>query len=477
MTQVAAPLGNTPQGQQLAAGQPNSTNVQAPPPGSPISAYPSDPALNSAYSAANTNLVTANSANTRKSLVNSYGLPQMQSNYDDLAQQLFNYDTGVLNPKFQGNNAGTPADAASFGRVDASPLAMTQGSLNNPVDKALSAFNTNPKYAYTTQTDQANSILNILSSLTSRMSSTLGMAGTKDNADVNAALSTLTGVKDIMGQKADLVKTAANNATELKKTLLSLGLATVDDNGNIVSNNSTPDISKNSSRKDIQDYYNSLPPGSPIKTRIASQWKTANGNSLFPGTLSSKDQDSLTNTVDLMNRVQRIVNVYNKYKDKIPQGKIGEYQKFLITNHVPGTPVIGPMLAGDIPPDLQQAITDMIALRGQGERQIIGGRLTGYLLQVLGPAFPGIDNMADLTKAQLSTLQQGINNKLKVFAKSAGYNDVNELMQTYSQDLEPTSSGASGGGANRKAIVSKLKAAGKSDDVIHEYLRAKGIDN
>lgn len=455
MNTYTPPQGNTPQGQAVATAMPNSTNTTPPPGVTPgmqagdMSSFPSDQSLNNSFQGANAANITANLGSTRQGYVNDEGLPGMQTNYDDLAKKLFQYDQGTLDPKFAGTNPGTPTDAASFGRVDASPLAMTLQTLGLTGDKALSSGNGNPKFNYNIQNTQADSLNSLIGILLSGMSSRLSGAKSTNAANVNASQAALDAVTKIMGLKQDTVKANAQNQTEINKTLLTLGLATTDSKGNIkvASDSDVSGVVKSGDRKSIQDAYNALPSTSPMRNKMANAWKSAHGNSLFPGALDDKQQESLSNTVDLMNRVQRIVNVYAKYGDKIPQGKIGEYEKFLLQNHIPGTPILGDITgANNIPKDLQQAITDMIALRGQGERQIIGGRLTGYLLNVLGPAFPGIDNMADLTRSQLTNLQKGINNKLNVFAKSSGYDSTDELLKTYNQEVEssnPTSSKSS----------------------------------
>src|SRR6266702_3044917 len=73
--------GNTPQGQQLAQGQPNAANTQ-PPPGSPATAYPSDQQLNQSYSAANQTLVNQGTPDKLQQYITNSNMPAMQSNYD-----------------------------------------------------------------------------------------------------------------------------------------------------------------------------------------------------------------------------------------------------------------------------------------------------------------------------------------------------------------------------------------------------------
>lgn len=192
--------GYSPQQQQLAQGQPNAVNSM-PPPGSPSSSYGSDEALNSKYAAANASMMTANSPDTRQQLVNNSNIPAMQSNYDDLARQLFEYDQGVLSPKFQGTNPGTPTDAPAFGRVEASPLGMTMESAGLSADKGL--YNPNPKYAYAAQTTQGNSILDLLDKLIGGINSGMTDVKGKNASNVAQAQSAIDQIYKIMSLKED----------------------------------------------------------------------------------------------------------------------------------------------------------------------------------------------------------------------------------------------------------------------------------
>jgi len=208
--------GYIPQTQQLAAGQPNAVNSM-PPPGSPSSAYGSDEGLNSEYATANASMMTANSSDTRQQLVNNSNIPAMSQNYDELAKQLFEYDQGTLSPKFQGTNPGMPSDAASFGRVDASPLAMTMEAAGLPADKGLYVGSSNPKYAYTSQMAQGNSILDLLDKLIGGINSGMTDVKGKNVSNVNQAQSAIDTIYKIMQLKQDAIDKEADRAERASK--------------------------------------------------------------------------------------------------------------------------------------------------------------------------------------------------------------------------------------------------------------------
>lgn len=204
--------GLTPAATQLTAGQPSAANSTPPPPGSPSSAYGSDAQLNASYADANANNVTANAPATRQTLVNNSNVPAEQSNYDDLAKKLFDYDQGTLAPQFAGTNAGIPTDAASFGRVDASPLAMTVGSAGAPSSVGLAADRNNPKYAYSSQIAQGNAITSLLGVLNNAIKESMTDVKGKNASNVSNAQAALDGIYKLMGLKQNALDHEAANA-------------------------------------------------------------------------------------------------------------------------------------------------------------------------------------------------------------------------------------------------------------------------
>lgn len=201
--------GYTPQQQQLAASQPNSANSQAPANAgmgflqNDLSQFPSDQALSGQYEQANKNLVSLGTADKRQEYITNSNLPAMYSNYEDLARKLFEYDTGVLNPKFAGTNPGMPSDAASFGRVEASPLGLTTEAAGLSADKGLwSGYN--PKAAYSAQSTQAESLASLLNTLNRGIGDTLGARIDTYRSDRQAAQDALDSVFKIMGLKKEV---------------------------------------------------------------------------------------------------------------------------------------------------------------------------------------------------------------------------------------------------------------------------------
>lgn len=197
------PGGGTVPGQQTASLQQTMSNAVASGVQGNPNNMPSDAALSGAFAGANKNLAEMQTPGSRQSFLNNSDLPAMSQNYDALAKQLFEYDTGVLNPKFAGTNPGTPSDAVSFGRVEASPLGMTVGSADLPASSGM--YNANPKYAYSSQIDQGNSIVDLLNYLNNSIGSQFKSRANTYASTVQSQKDLVDSIFKVMGLKADLV--------------------------------------------------------------------------------------------------------------------------------------------------------------------------------------------------------------------------------------------------------------------------------
>lgn len=210
-TTYTSPYGNTNQGAALASAQPNSVNT-VPPPGSHSSAYGSDQMLNSQLLEANAANVTLGTADKRQQYMTNSNLPAMSQNYDQLARQLFEFDQGVLAPKFQGTNPGMPSDAPAFGRVEASPLGMTVEGAKLSADKGLYAGN-NPQGAYQAQISQGDSIATLLNTLVNGMTSEFGARVGTYRSDRQAAQSAVDLIRGLMQDKQTALDREASRAS------------------------------------------------------------------------------------------------------------------------------------------------------------------------------------------------------------------------------------------------------------------------
>src|SRR3990167_6425888 len=127
---VTEPIYSTPGGGSNQAKQVNDTVQQL------LNGVSLTPAVAQSYNQqfADAGAAQANISNpeTRQATLDATGIPGMQQNYADLAQQLAGYDQAVLKPQFEGVNPGQPSDMPTglFGRgTDLSVLTPESANL------------------------------------------------------------------------------------------------------------------------------------------------------------------------------------------------------------------------------------------------------------------------------------------------------------------------------------------------------------
>lgn len=188
-TLYTPPGGYSPAATQLAQG-----NAQAAA-ATPVPVEASAPQLGQASVNATQQLAAIQTPANRAQYLQNSDIPAMQTNYDDLARQLFQYDKMNLMPEY-GNNPGIPSDALSYGRVPQSQIQqLTPTAAANPT-----LFADNPKYGITAQATGANTILDVLDSLNSAISKEF-------SARRGQYASTVQSQKDILNTISDLIKT------------------------------------------------------------------------------------------------------------------------------------------------------------------------------------------------------------------------------------------------------------------------------
>lgn len=447
--------GYTPQGQQTAQGMPNAANSQAPagsPVGSDMASFPSDQQLGDAATTANANLVPFGTTAGRQQYVTNSNLPAMQTNYDDLAKKLFDYDSGVLNPSMQGTNPGTPTDAPAFGRVEASPLGMTPESAALSSDKGL--YNPNPKFAYAAQNMQAGSLVDLLNTLNKGIGDTFGQRVGTFKSDKAAAQDALDSIMKIMQQKSDVASKQAElqsnkdlEQMRLKEMrdekALDLGYATIDPTTGQISylddsqragvnpGGSTGDAGVDSERKALQDRYNALPATSPLRSKIANSWKQAHNTPLFPGALDNNGLDQLNTSATmlrLLDNVQSELDTVSKNgtKDSLlggldPVGQALVQMGGPLADHL----VTGP--GGNL-------LRDLLLIQGMGDRKLMGGRLIKDLVQRFGGAFPSGNQDLATIQDRINKLRTDAVSDLKVYASSQGYTDPQQFLTDHMVD-------------------------------------------
>lgn len=174
---------------QIAAGQPlNQQQFQA---------------TTSAYGTANNALANMQTPGTRQQYLDNTNIGAMQGNYDQLAQQLAQYDKVSLMPQFAGQNPGMPTDLPDNPYVTMGNVSyLTPQSSQLPASQGI--YNANPGYALTSQINQGNNIVDLLNTINGAIGKQNEIGTNKYSSDIRSASSLLGSLKDILGLNNDL---------------------------------------------------------------------------------------------------------------------------------------------------------------------------------------------------------------------------------------------------------------------------------
>lgn len=151
---------------------------------------------------------------------------------------------------------------------------------------------------------------------------------------------------------------------------------------------------------------------------IENAWKLQNpGVPLFQQQIQGTDLSQAKGTVNLLAQVRKAQDILQR--NDIPVGGLGGMlQKGLISNN---------LTRGMADKDVR-ALNDILTqLRTVGEKSAIGGRLTGYLLNQLNPAYPSIDKPKEDILSQLHNMEVLGQQDLQNLAKSKGWNNLSEV--------------------------------------------------
>jgi len=322
MPQLYTPVSNTIPGAQVQSGVDQGLIASAN--ATQQSGQTFSPEMTSALSTVYGNAVNAvtntNTPQTRQAILDSTGIPGMQSNYADLAQKLAGYDAAILKPEFAGTDPGaaTAADMpAGF-----SPLtAMTGISMNNADTNPLGAeqgiYNSNPIYGFQAQGNQGNNILKLLGVLNDAIGKEYSRGSAEYGTKLSTAMSALQGISKLLELNTGLETTKAqlknardiagmDNAMRLKIARISAGLEGMGGDTSLTGGN-TFDLNGleviDPDRRQAIALYQSLPKNSDAAKKIADNWKASHdGQSLIP-------DSGLANILRDLNKVDNSVRM------------------------------------------------------------------------------------------------------------------------------------------------------------------------
>lgn len=170
-------------------------------------------------------------------------------------------------------------------------------------------------------------------------------------------------------------------------------------------------------RKAYQEaWYNA--PDTTTQDKIAASFKNAYKSSLFP------DEPSSTQMTDI-NNTNRMISDLKKVRRNIVSGELDSYMGGVGGNWA--NLLTDPKLASALPDKVHETAQILRSFQAVGERSAVGGRITGYLMDRLAPAFP---NLAQGKVKILDSVDRYIENgetNMDNTARSLGYSGIDEF--------------------------------------------------
>lgn len=446
MSTLAAPLGNTPQGAQVAAGNQQLLSSA----GNTVqSGQTLDPAtMNAAQTLYNT--TAQNQANTqtpgaRQGYLDNTNIASQQGNYDTLAKQLASYDQMVLQPQFQGSNPGAPSELNGLSGYVNPNLSYNSADTQTP-DQTL--YNANPTYGLNRQADQGNSIVNLLGTLNTLLSNESKRGTAKYTSDLSNMSSMLGTLNNIFGQNTSLTNTKSTISAENsraaadranQRVLEGIKLGTIDpstgmpwgtdssgiygpgydDKGNLLSSS---DSSGNSGTPQTpQAYADSVMGGYTDWADVPDSMKPSVSN------LVKKQGGNLQKIIDTYHQLKATISSVDTlmpiWQDMSPLEKV--------IGKVPGIGTGNSILT----PDLAKIDNTFMNNILPGFKASIGGRLTNQEIQWFRSRLPGPGDTQEGAQAKIDALKTNMEAKVRNPDYTIGSND---------QTSTPQPSGTSG---------------------------------
>lgn len=173
------------------------------------------------------------------------------------------------------------------------------------------------------------------------------------------------------------------------------------------------------------------------RTAIANDYKTATGNDLFQLYLPQSSIDSMKPNLSMLTQlsyikkgIQNDPQLIKVMGNPVSNGVITQLMK------LPAGQSLVQQYAG-LNDDGMQALSAFTNMQGASDRQLIGGRVTGYLNQIFSPSFLTTGRKVGDTQNQIKNMENAINNTLNVDAKNGGFQKWSDVpgLDAYQQQL------------------------------------------
>lgn len=355
------------------------------------------------------------------------GLPQQSQAYGEMADlyKMFVADHGLAqkyaNPAIaSGADPSTyqPSDTPIYGSVGLPQLpVMTLGNVNQP----FNGF-TDPSMAQAAESGQATSILDTLNNMGALIDYNANVARTNATANVGAykglidsALTRASGYTNLLG----IIQNMTQNPVALNQEVMN----------DAQSGSTLKDlILKYGSRmkkSDILQSYNaSGGPYGPAKenrqelSQMGFTQKEINDSLPKLSTADEAKATNLRSTLETIDNLQ-VQLQSNRSLQKVIGNPLA-IQTLDMASKVPGGLAMAQKMLG-LDDQAVRALSEFITLQGQGERDMIGGRLSGYMLNVFGKAFPSMNQALSANGALLSSLKSRITNSADIYSQNNGF--------------------------------------------------------
>ncbi len=180
-------------------------------------------------------------------------------------------------------------------------------------------------------------------------------------------------------------------------------------------------LSKNPQQASLQQAYLNTT-NLKLRENIAASWKQSHGTELFPTPPSGSEATTTSQTRNAMQKIQDALDLVSKKSDVGVGGLSGVINQYRLDN-----PNINAILPFQPNQDTKQLYDTLLQLKTLGERGQVGGRLTGYLLNQLGPSYAQLPKSKEDIIRELNGALSAAQGDLTTTAQSHGYNDYTEM--------------------------------------------------
>lgn len=194
--------------------------------------------------------------------------------------------------------------------------------------------------------------------------------------------------------------------------------------GQAASSNGLPTMDLTTQRKAYQAAYTQTT-SALQQNRIEKEWEMLHpGTKLFPVAPTGDQLNQIKGNNQALEKLYQVQSILNSGKGAV--GGIAGVMANTRLQH-PALNALIPFGIGKPDTDTQKLFDSFLALRTLAERQQVGGRLSGYLLDVLGPAFAQLPKDRNILKREVGDAINAAKLDLQTIAQGSGYVDFKEM--------------------------------------------------